>query len=196
MIKKQEYVEGVVIEKLPEIKASEGKLVKWFYPTLNVIVTPPYRVVQGVTFEAREFNEREVSLYGIQVSEKNAEGNISMRLLGAIHTLKADEAGFEMRANYVDREGHVIDRNMVKTCSTVYHSVAASDDGACEAKTAAELGGTYVIAVSVDDIPVDTCQIDFFIRAYVVINGEKIYSSDEPVRFAPWLIARARSLNV
>ena len=140
----------------------------------------------------REFNEREVSFYGAQVSEPDADGKLSMRLLGAIHSLKAEEAGFEIRANYVDREGHVVDKNITKACSSVYHSVAASEDGACEAKTAADLGGTYIIAVSVDDIPTDTCQIDFFVRAYIVINGEKLYSSDTPERFAPWLIARAR----
>ena len=66
---------------------------------------------------------------------------------------------------------------LYKSCGYVYSAITATENGTVRSVTAQECGGTYLIVLSVDGVPVEADkQIDFEIRSYVVIDGQKVYS--------------------
>ena len=109
-----------------------------------------------------------------------SEGKQSVRFLATLNSLQGTEVGFEVNAVYKDTDGTVKAReawNVIST--TVYTSIKAkSPSGTVSDVTAQELGGTYLIALAVNGVP-NYEQVDFYVKAYVVVDGEKLYSGDE-----------------
>ena len=99
----------------------------------------------------------------------------SVRFLATIHSLEASAAGFEINAKYLE-ETVLKEKNWNVMTSHVYSMINATENGTVKTVSAGELGGTYLFAVSVDDVPTNIGQIDFYVKSYVVVNGEKVYS--------------------
>ncbi|MBQ4152754.1 MAG: hypothetical protein IJD11_00230, partial [Oscillospiraceae bacterium] len=83
--------------------------------------------------------------------------------------------GFEVTAKYLEG-GVVKEKTWVVKTTRVYSKINATENGTVVSVTAAELGGVYLCALSIDDVPTNIGQIDFYVKSYVVINGEKVYS--------------------
>ena len=109
-----------------------------------------------------------------------SEGKQSVRFLATLNSLQGTEVGFEVNAVYKDTDGTVRAREAWNVTSTaVYtHIKAKSPSGTVSDVTAEELGGTYLAALAVNGVP-NYEQVDFYVKAYVVVDGEKLYSGDE-----------------
>ena len=59
--------------------------------------------------------------------------------------------------------------------SEVYTSINAAENGTVQSVTANELGGVYLFALVLDNVPTDAGDIVFTVRPYKVVDGEKLY---------------------
>ena len=63
----------------------------------------------------------------------------------------------------------------------VYTSILAEENGSVRSVTAAELGGVYLYALVLENVPVNAGDIVFTARPYRVIDGEKDYGVEKTV---------------
>lgn len=175
----REYADiGDVINAFPEIAVGEHQTAVWFNKNTNVVVKAPYTVYNDATLEARVFSNDASSVEGVQVSAI-VENTQKVRFISVINSLEGSEAGFEVYAKYMNESVlTTVNWDPIKTTS-VYSTINATEDGTIRTVTAAELGGTYLIALAVEDVPTDVGQIDFYVRSYVTLNGEKAYSEEK-----------------
>ena len=167
---------GDVIESFPVIETEANQTVVWFYKNTNVVATAPFTVYRDATLEARVVDHTYSKIVGVQSTEA-ANNTQSVRFLSVLQSLEGSAAGFEVTAKYL--EGSVVKTKtwMVNT-THVYSSINATENGSVTSVSAAELGGTYICALSVDNVPTNAGQIDFYVKSYVVLNGEKTYSEE------------------
>lgn len=163
-----------VIDAFPAIAVGENETAVWFYKGTNVVVTAPYTVHHDATLEARVVDKSLSKVAGMQNTEA-AENAQSVRFIATIHSLEASAAGFEINAKYLE-ETVLKEKNWDALTSYVYSTINATENGTVKTVSAGELGGTYLFVISVDDVPTNIGQIDFYVRSYVVVNGEKVYS--------------------
>ena len=117
----------------------------------------------------------------MQYTAESAENTQSLRFISVLNSLEGSEVGFEVTTKYL--EGGQLQEftwDPIKS-DYVYSSITATSNGTVRTVTAKELGGTYVCALALDDVPTNIGQIDFYVKSYVIIKGEKVYS--EQVRF-------------
>ena len=165
----------------PTVDVAEGKLLKWFYKGTNIIVNAPYTVTHDITLEAREIDPKTIQVSGMQYTEAS-EGKQSVRFISSLHTLQASEAGFHVRAVYRDETGVHPHKTWDVKSTVVYSAIKATNaNGTVTDVSANELGGTYLTALAVNGVPSTYEQIDFYVTAYIVVDGVEI-TSDE-VRF-------------
>lgn len=180
-------VEKNVIETFPDVEIAEGKLLKWFIKDTDIIVNAPYEITGDVTIEAREIDPYDIKVAGAQLSL--AEGNLkSVRFIASLHSLQASETGFKISAKYKianedNAETAEVDETAVQNktwddikSSVVYSSITTNTNGTIKSVTAEELGGTYLTALEVYNVPANYAQIDFLVSAYIVVDGEEIIS--------------------
>lgn len=173
---------GDVIEAFPEVTAPEGKLAVWFHRGKNIVVQAPYTVVSDVDLEVRFLNLSDIVIAAVQSTTPTAGGTQSVRFIGALQTLQASAVGFEITATYLE-DGVLKTKSWNRETGTVYTSVMATVDGETTKVSANELGGSYVVAIAVENVPVGIGQIDFTIRAYLTVDGVKAYSEAMTVSF-------------
>lgn len=111
---------------------------------------------------------------GVQNSDVDAEDKYNVRFLGTVASLGFDNVGFEIFAN----------GNEYSTlCKKVYTSVLGSEDGEeCE-YTAKELGGRYIFAVAIKDIPVLVGDAIFKVTPFIEVNGVRYYADGDNLCF-------------
>ena len=167
---------GDVIEAFPTVEVEEDEVVAWFYKGTNAMVLAPYTVVSDVTIEARVFKKDAFStVVGMQYTEAS-NNTQSVRFISILDSLKGSQTGFEIIAKYMDGEElKELRWDDIRT-NYVYSSINATTNGTVKSISAAGLGGTYLSALAVDDVPTNIGQIDFYVRSYVTVNGENNYS--------------------
>ena len=169
----------------PTVEKGENEIVKWFYKDTNIIVLAPYEVTHDTTLVARVIDLNEIKVAGMQYTEKDGETNQqSIRFISTLHSLQGTEAGYNVTAVYKESDNSAVmaDKEWNIKSTVVYSSIkAASTSGTVMDVTASELGGTYLVAIAINKVPANYAQIDFYVEAYVVVNGETITS--EKVRF-------------
>ncbi|MBQ8213027.1 MAG: hypothetical protein IJZ80_03375 [Clostridia bacterium] len=166
-----------VIEAFPEVDVNENETAVWFYKGTNIVATAPYTVHNDATLEVRIFDNSYSKVVAMQHTEATNANTQSVRFIATLQSLQGSEAGFEVTAKYL--EGGVLkEKTWVVKATHVYSKINATENGTVVAVTAAELGGTYLCALSVDDVPTNIGQVDFYVKSYVVINGEKVYSEE------------------
>lgn len=175
------YAPNTVIENFPSVEVEEGKLLKWFYKGTNIIVNTPYTVTHDAIIEARVIDPYDIRVAGAQYTDV-VDGKQSVRFVSTIHSLQASEVGFNIHAVYKETAEGTIknDKEWQKKSTFVYTSITATSNGTVESVTAEELGGTYLIALAVDNVP-NYAQIDFYVESYIMVNGVK--KTSEVIRF-------------
>lgn len=104
---------------------------------------------------------------GCQVSAV-ASGKFSTRFVGTVDSTAYAEVGFEITVtNYNGASGQM----KVYDTNTVYSSIVGSTEvGGSVTYTAEDLGGTYIFALSVNNIPTDKA-VEFLITPYYIAVG-------------------------
>lgn len=103
--------------------------------------------------------------------QKGNDGQ-SVRFVAGIDTLSCNGVGFEISAN--DKAWGL---NPTDITGTVYTSILA--DG--EQVTADSLASEYLFCAEIGGIPVGTGSVEFTVKAFKLVNGERVYSSVEIV---------------
>ncbi len=93
------------------------------------------------------------------------DGNFSIRFIATVDKLSYKDIGFEGLAFY-KQDGEERQWSFSKKCSFVYQSILASNDIGEHAVTADELGGNYLLALAVEDIPASSEGITFLLRPF------------------------------
>ena len=170
---------GSIIESFPEVTASEGKAIKWYYEGTDVLATAPYTVNGDAVIEAREVDTATfTAVAGAQYTKPTDQNKQNVRFLAVLDTTAGSAAGFEIYAKYNGETGvetktwDIADT----TTTTVYTGINATNpSGTVDSVSAEALGGTFVIAIDVKDAPTNEGQIDFYVRSFIEIDGVKQY---------------------
>ena len=109
---------------------------------------------------------------GYQVSDVS-EGKYSVRFVASINYLDdVSSVGFIIRAQYT-KDAAPVDKTVTQYCSYVYTSILAGGNSV----TAEELGGNYVFALHIDDIPTDVGAITFTVTPYYRVGESDVIES-------------------
>ena len=107
----------------------------------------------------------------VRGGQKSNDGT-AVRFIGGIDTLNCNGVGFEITAN--DKTWGL---NPTDITGTVYTSILA--DG--EQVTADSLASEYLFCAEIGGIPVGTESVEFTVKAFKLVNGKRVYSSEETV---------------
>lgn len=150
-----ELPDGTVVTSISDLELTTG-----FNRVELTTVYTPVAIAAG-----------QVELRGIQSLKEPTGGVTSVRLIGIVNTLELEAVGFEIIATYRDAEGTVHYGNDIVALSTdtVWSSVLANGNVSV---TAEELGGKYVYAITINNVPVgEGVQVDFFVMPYSIAEG-------------------------
>ena len=131
---------------------------------------------QSLTQEEVERIQIEKTPANVCTQERVRDGVFDVRFCAVIDSLDYSEVGFEIVA--VDADGTELNR-FRHASSQVYESVLALG----EPVTAQELGGKYLIAYAILDIPDDLGTVVFQITPYAVRNGITYFGDTLQARF-------------
>ena len=168
---------GDVIDAFPGIEVEDNQTAVWFYKGTNIVATAPYTVSNDATIEARIFDNSYSKVVAMQNTVASTVNTQSVRFIAALQSLQGSAAGFEVTAKYLE-DGVLKDKTWVVEATHVYSKINATENGTVVSVTAEELGGVYLCALSVDEVPTNIGQIDFYVRSYVVVNGDTVYSEE------------------
>ena len=181
----KDYIQRWIIKEFPKTtSASDGTVIKWFYKGTNTIVKSPYIVTDNAVIEARELTLALTDVKAAQCTAP-ADNTQSVRFIASAQTLQATNVGFVIEAKYKENvEGTEIirTRKWEITSTKVYTSILATENGTVSTVTASELGGVYLTALSVNNVPTNIGQIDFYVTSFITVNDERI-TSGEPTVF-------------
>ena len=165
-----------LITSFPQINVENNQTVVWFYKDTNVVVTVPYTVCDNAIMEARIFDKSFSKVVAMQYTEINAVTNTqSVRFVSVLQSLDGSETGFEVIARYIEN-GVLQEKHGVIKTTHVYSKINATENGSVISVSATELGGLYVSALAIEDVPTNVGRIDFYVKSYVVVKGETVYS--------------------
>lgn len=104
----------------------------------------------------------------------NLTSNYDVRFLATLKHLNYTEAGFKVVMNYTDRDGNPVEKIAEKICKNAYLSLTADDATTpdIDVITAEALGGAFVIALTVQDVPCDLNDVDDKITFTVTAYGK------------------------
>ena len=102
------------------------------------------------------------------------DGKQSIRFISTLDSLEGTEVGFNISAVYEDDKGIIYsDKSWNVKSTAVYSSIVATNkSGTVADVTAEELGGNYLIALAINDVPTNYEQMDFYVESYVIVDGE------------------------
>ncbi len=100
---------------------------------------------------------------GYQISE--AEGaRFSLRLIGVVDSLDYDSVGFKISLTCNDKE--IGTKNHTQNITGVYNTLTAVTPGGTVSYTSKQLGGNYIFALNINNIPTGCGDIDFLVRTF------------------------------
>ena len=112
-----------------------------------------------------------IELRGFQYAEvPDTATTTSVRIVAVLDSLEFSEVGFKIAAKYTDVDGveHVGKNTLDKSSNMVYTAITAAG----ETVTATELGGKYIVAILVNDVPIgDGITVTFDVTPYTVAKG-------------------------
>ena len=177
----------------PNIPCKAGKRMIWCYHYRNKgyrqMVMTPFTVpgyvegmapIERVVFEAFEIVTDDIAVVdahtvAVHTTEKNpALGTVDIRFIAALHSLQASAVGMDITAKY-----SYIEKSFKTESTRVYSAINDFEGETAGVVKACELGGTYLYAFTVTDVPVGG-MIEFLISAYVKVDGE-ITARSEPM---------------
>ena len=166
---------GSTVGELPAIPVADDEVALWCLKDTDQVVDASYPVKTAVTFDARVFKKSASEVYAIQVTKPN-ENKQGVRFVSVLQSLDGSQAGFEVIAKYQNGEDPVVTTAPFElNTNYVYSSITADADGLVTTVSATDMGGSYIMALAVDDVPADL-RIDFLVRSYVIYGGAKVYS--------------------
>ena len=115
---------------------------------------------------------------GTQTKSVTADESYSVRFVSGIDTLYGAAIGYEFTAVYTDKNGS--DTSSYDKNSNLVFEKVTSDEGDI---TAASLGASYLAAIEVITIPMET-EVEFTVKPYVSHGGVKIYGESYTVKFS------------
>lgn len=133
-----------------------------------------------VTYDSPVYNDT-VKTIGFQTSDVNTETNTyCTRFVATLDSLEYNGAGFEISYEYTNAEGVLVKHSYTPeetVCKNAYTGIS----GMGATLRAQGLGGRYLIAMSVENIPTSIGEITFSVRAYVLgADGTQIFESETP----------------
>lgn len=132
----------------------------------------------NIVLDARRPNElgdhpAPVTLEGAQVTAVS-DGKYSIRFVGTVNTLDFSAIGFDVKASYQESEVRTFHQNIY----TVYTSIMADGD----VYQNEQLGGNYLFALEIREIPVAIGRIEFSVTPYAVDqSGSELYGAGSSV---------------
>ena len=138
-------------------------------------LTPGYNRVELTTVYTPEpITNGKVQVRAVQTLEAPTEGVTAVRFAAILNDLSVDEVGFLVYALYKDSAGtiHSGTGSIDLKTATVWTSIVGSG----VTVTAEELGGSYVYALSVNNVPMgEGVQVDFYVTPYSVTDDVMTY---------------------
>ena len=133
-----------------------------------------------VKYDNAAYNKT-VKTVGFQTSEVNTEKNTyRARFLATLDSSEYYGAGFEISYEYTNAAGEAV-RHSYALEDTVCNNAYTGISGIGSTLRAQGMGGQYMIAMSVEDIPTSIAEITFTVRAYVLDkDGVRTFESDTP----------------
>ncbi len=133
-------------------------------------------VATGEADRAYAAAQADVQLVAYQTAG-NAD-SYDIRFIGTVGSTEHSAVGFEILAVYDNGS-----RRFCRESSTVYTSLlGVSENGITETVTAGEMGGTYLVALTVTGIPRTVGSVSFRVRPYTVdADGNKTYGTEKTV---------------
>ena len=132
---------------------------------------PGYNLIDLVTVYTPEpITNGKVQVRAVQTLEAPTEGVTAVRFAAILNDLSVDEVGFLVYAVYKDSAGtiHGVKGSIDLKTATVWTSIV----GGGVTVTAEELGGSYVYALAINNVPMgEGVQVDFYVTPYSVTDG-------------------------
>ena len=101
--------------------------------------------------------------------QSNDNGTYNIRFIAVTNTLSANKVGFVFSKSKTEP---TLENSTVKATTTVYTSILASGNTV----TAKDLGGTYLIACTVNDITADDVAKPLYVRAFSTVAAVTQYT--------------------
>lgn len=107
----------------------------------------------------------------------DANNQYAVRFISTVNDLNFAKAGFEIVATPANGAA----KQFEASTNTVYNSIIASDELGIKAEyTAAELGGKYLVAVGIKDIPDGLGNVTFTVKPFCEnLAGERTYGAEK-----------------
>lgn len=133
-------------------------------------------VATGEADRAYAAAQADVQLVAYQTAGR--ADSYDIRFIGTVGSTEHSAVGFEILAVYDNGS-----RRFCRESSTVYTSLlGVSENGITEKVTVEDMGGTYLVALTVTGIPRSVGSVSFRVRPYTVdTNGNKAYGTEKTV---------------
>lgn len=109
-----------------------------------------------------------VAFRGVQESEV-MDGKYNIRLVATVDSLTYDEIGFKVTAKYTEG-GVPVERDLSVACTKVYKKLTGKTATGIAEYTAEDLGGNFLMALGINNIPASLGEIVFEVTPYTVLN--------------------------
>ena len=108
--------------------------------------------------------------YTVTPEEGEAYEAYSVRFVGVVDSLDYESVGFKISCG---------DKNFDTECNRAYKSIVGGEND----YTAAQLGGEYIFAAAIKDIPASAGELTFTVKPYVVVDGTPYYGAAYTVTY-------------
>ena len=164
---------GDVITEFPTVECAEDEVAVWFNKNTNAFVKAPYKVTADATIEAEVLKKTSASaIVGIQYTEKDSNNRQQIRVIANLYALDGISTGFDVTAYYKSGDTVKSQEWLGVESTYVYGAIGVKEEsGTVKKVTAEELGGEYLSAIGIGEIPTSIGQIDFYITSYVTVKG-------------------------
>lgn len=116
-----------------------------------------------------------VRLIGAQTKKTDSTNAFNVRFVAVSDVLDASRVGFEVVAKCRKGENETVTKRVSVDTQTVYTSIRAGE----ETLRSADLGGEYIIALKIGNIPLTYDSVTFEIRPYLLCGETRIYGAEK-----------------
>ena len=107
---------------------------------------------------------------GVQNTAVGNDSKYSVRFVGVVNSLDYESVGFKISCG---------DKNFDTECNRAYKSIVGGEND----YTAAQLGGEYIFAAAIKDIPTSAGELTFTVKPYVVVGETTYYGAAYTVTY-------------
>lgn len=157
--------------------------VVWFNEETGAIAKAPMTFTESATLVYNEMGINKTRTLGIQSSDVSG-GKQDIRFIGGTYNLEGAGIGFDVVARYKDASGNVVEALYRESGNMVYDSISATENGTLKNVTAEEIGGIYLFAMVLEDVPSDIGQIDFVVKSFKLVGKNKLRMYGDEVTFS------------